>query len=548
MNNHRIEQLSENFLKEVWKRVPFSATQMGIHDYDEDMPDFSLKGYEELHQLSCKLKEDLKNINPDEENLDFQHRISREALIQTLQLEDYSHETLGFWRSKPEAGMQTAEAIHTLFIKEFAPLPHRLEKIAARLEKTPEFIEKSQELITDPVMLWIDTAIDETEGAKELIDIVIKTAEENASQSLFHRVTQAGEKAKEALDKHIAWQRETLLPKSREDYTISHDVFKKLLEIRQLGMSMDELLDFGQEMLDYSREKLRETAVSIAQDKTYAQVKRMMLENHPPTFEEALMETKRRVEESRDFVKKSGFATLPEGENLQVIQTPAFMQKVIPTGAYSPPGLYDKNQTGYYYMTKPDSNDPAGLEIHNIGAILNTSVHEGYPGHHLQLACANKNPYFSRILCNGDEFIEGWAHYCEEAVAEIGFCTQPEVTFERYADMLFRAARIIIDIKLCCGEMGYEEAIKMLQDISGFQREPCKIEVDRYTITPGYQLSYLTGKKLILDLKRDVKEKAGSNFSLSKFHDTMLYAGSLPMKQMREIVFEAFGLSAKQPV
>jgi len=109
-------------------------------------------------------------------------------------------------------------------------------------------------------------------------------------------------------------------------------------------------------------------------------------------------------------------------------------------------------------------------------------------------------------------------------------------------DMIWRAARILVDIRLSRGDMGYEEAIIMLQEITGFDRPPCQIEVDRYTFTPGYQLSYLVGKKMIMDLRDELEKKLGADFSPRKFHDSMLYAGTLPFNYIKKVVYHQFGL------
>ena len=61
-------------------------------------------------------------------------------------------------------------------------------------------------------------------------------------------------------------------------------------------------------------------------------------------------------------------------------------------------------------------------------------------------------------------------------------------------------------------------------------------EVERYTSTPTYQLSYLLGKVLILRLREDERRRLGSAFSLKRFHDALIYAGSLPISFHRRLL------------
>ena len=68
----------------------------------------------------------------------------------------------------------------------------------------------------------------------------------------------------------------------------------------------------------------------------------------------------------------------------------------------------------------------------------------------------------------------------------------------------------------------------MLVDVAALERRQAVAEVNRYTYTPGYQLSYLYGKHLLNELREKVRAREGSGFSLLEFHDRLLYAGSVP--------------------
>ena len=63
-----------------------------------------------------------------------------------------------------------------------------------------------------------------------------------------------------------------------------------------------------------------------------------------------------------------------------------------------------------------------------------------------------------------------------------------------------------------------------------------RAEVRRYTYTPGYQLSYLLGKVLILRLREDERQRLGDRFSLREFHDALLWSGSIPLSFHRRFL------------
>ena len=103
-------------------------------------------------------------------------------------------------------------------------------------------------------------------------------------------------------------------------------------------------------------------------------------------------------------------------------------------------------------------------------------------------------------------------------------------------DAIWRACRIILDIRLHRGEIGVDDAIDFLIDHTGFERPNAAAEVHRYTSTPTYQLSYLLGKVLILRLRADEQHRLGSEFSLRRFHDALLWSGSIPVSFHRRLL------------
>jgi len=238
--------------------------------------------------------------------------------------------------------------------------------------------------------------------------------------------------------------------------------------------------------------------------------------------------------DAKAFIRQHDLATIPANEELTVIETPAYLRHVIPFAAYNSPARFESHKQGFYMVT-PVEDKPEMLREHSYAGTRNTAVHEGYPGHHLQLTCASLNPSYARILADATETTEGWAHYCEDMMKQEGFSADPKTKFVQLLDQIWRACRILIDVDLHTGKMTFDEAVDLLVREAGMERPGAVAEVKRYTYNPAYQLSYLIGKHLIVELRNDVRKRLGKSFSDKLFHDTILYAGSLPMKYMREV-------------
>ena len=119
--------------------------------------------------------------------------------------------------------------------------------------------------------------------------------------------------------------------------------------------------------------------------------------------------------------------------------------------------------------------------------------------------------------------------YSEQMMREQGFDDGPAFRVALATDAIWRAARIVLDVRMHRGEVSIEEAAEFLVAETGFERPNALAEARRYTYTPTYNLSYLLGKVLLLGLRDEEQRRLGGSFSLLAFHDTLLRGGSLPV-------------------
>jgi len=239
---------------------------------------------------------------------------------------------------------------------------------------------------------------------------------------------------------------------------------------------------------------------------------------------------------ARQHLIDHDIVTVPDDERIEVIATPEYIRNVIPFAAYFDPPKFDKDPNGIYIVTPSVGNDANAMREHNYSSISNTSIHEAYPGHHLQLSVAGKHPSLTRALTNAPEFVEGWGMYSEQMMREQGFDDAANFRLNMYTDAIWRACRIILDVRMHRGEIGVDDAVRYMVERTSFETSNARAEVLRYTYTPTYQLSYLLGKVLLLQLRADEQARLGDRFSLRAFHDTLLRNGSLPISFHRRLL------------
>ncbi len=161
-------------------------------------------------------------------------------------------------------------------------------------------------------------------------------------------------------------------------------------------------------------------------------------------------------------------------------------------------------------------------------------VHEGVPGHYLQLALswAHENPIRRRYYDSGAN--EGIGFYAEEMMLQAGlWADSPRSREIIYNFGRLRALRVEVDVRLAIGEFTIEQAADYLEKTVPMDRETALEEAASFAAGPGQAITYQTGKLQILSLLADARRQQGEQFSLRAFHDFVWKNGNVPLSLLR---------------
>ncbi len=536
--DEKLQKLYKRQFEKEMDRNPIAATWLGYkHEkYDPLLPDGSNKAREktivDIMDAKMKLEEKI-----DYNALSKEGKLDYDLIKHILELELYNMNEIATWRSGTENAAGPISviggAIYLLYVREFAPLETRVKSIIGRLKATPQFLEETKTTWQFPVKLWTDLAIDEAPRTVGFLQLILQTLQPKLSDALYQELETAVNVASESFQNYAKWIKEDVVPRAKFPWSIGTQKFSRLILLRKLGKTPEEILEIGEKALLDTKNQLKDLAKELYPDKTVEEVREIIKNDHPPTFEMVLEHVRELANTTRTFIQKQNIMDVPKGEDLKVVPTPSFLVPVIPFAAYMSPEKFAKEQTGHYLVT-PTEERKEMLKEHSYAACKNTAVHEGYPGHHLQLTAANLQPNLIRSFSQGDESVEGWAHYCEQLMAEKGFLGKKEV-FSQLVDQLWRAVRIIVDIKIHTGQMTFDEAKEfMIQEI-GMDKNAVVGELRWYTAGPGYPLSYLLGKLLLLEVRDHVKKRLGQKFTDQFFHNTFLESGGMPIHFLKRL-------------
>ena len=516
---------------------PGQATRFGIHQHDGRLPDLSRAAKLADIASDHAFVRDLEAV--DAATLSASVAFERELALHAARLRLFEDEVVRSWERTTDATDAIGTALFLLAARDFAPLEQRLLSMTSRIEGIPAaLLQVRDRLGSDTVRLWLEL---EGMSAAELPGLLHEIVV-SASGVWGHdgreliRLRHAAQAAEVALFEYATWV-EAQVDDAGERVALGRDQFDQLVKLRALdGLTTDDILALGWEQLEAQHEARRaagrEIDPALREDEVVARVKA----DGPADFEAALRGYRDAMFRARDYIEAHDLATLPRDDFLEVVPTPRHMRSLLPLAAYFDPAAFDRPPRGTYVVTPSVDDDPGAMREHNWSSMVNTSVHEAYPGHHLQLTAALATPTPSRLMVEAPEFVEGWGMYCEQMMMEEGFDDSPERRVIVATDAIWRAARIILDIRLHRGEIGVEDGVRFLVEHTGFERPVAQAEVHRYTTVPGYNLSYLLGKTLLLRLRADEQERLGADYSLKRYHDALLYSGSLPISFHRRLL------------
>jgi uncharacterized protein (DUF885 family) len=528
-------ELVEARFRRLMRDDPVAATYFGIHAYDDQLGD---GGRDTILGEITADREHLAAIEGlDDAALSSAVRFERDLEVHNVRRSLFEADELRIWERRALALDTIGDGLFLLFARDHAPLAERFDAITSRLEAVPQHLEEAKRRSSLPqVRLWQRVEIESAGQLPAFFDELVAAGRGVLGPAEQRRLDRAVSAAGIAVELFTTWLEGTL-ENGIDASGVGRELHDRLVELRAFdGLDADAILALGEQKLAEETEARKAAAREIDSDADVTEVVARIKEDHAATFAEALERYRDAMRRARAYLIEHELASIPDDERIDVIETPDYLRNVIPFAAYFSPAAFERGSKGIYVVTPSVHGDPNAMREHNRASISNTSIHEAYPGHHLQLDVARRHPSLTRLLADAPEFVEGWGMYSELMMREQGFDDAPEYRVMLHTDAIWRACRIILDIRLHRGEIGVNDAIDFLVEQTRFERDNARSEVEWFTYRPTYPLSYLLGRTLLLELRASEQRRRGEAFSIREFHDTLLRNGSLPISFHRRLL------------
>ena len=542
--------LAADYFEQVsFRFAPTEGTQVGLHQYDARLEDYSRAGID--HEIAALKAYEVKFDGFSDAGLDQSTRGDLAMVRNNIRGDLLELETIRPWEKNPDNySSGIANSAFVLMERKFAPADDRLRSLIAREKQMPEVFAAAKENLTNPPRIYTEIALEQLRDIISFFQKDVPEAFTDATdQATIAEFRKTNAVVIDALQSYEKWLKADLLPRSNGDFRIGADTFsKKLLYDEMVDTPLDKLLTIAYADLHKNQAEFDRLAKEVDPSKTPKEVLAELGALHPspdqllPTFHSTFDGLIR-------FIHEKHIITIPSDVQPTLEETPPFMRATTQASMDSP-GPFEKNSTtAYFNVTLPEQNwTPQHIAEHmmafNMGTIISTSVHEAYPGHYVQFLWVKYGDLSQvRQIITANTNVEGWAHYCEQMMLDEGY-GQPGtgakdqreaklIRLGQLQDALLRDARFIVGIKMHTGQMSFDQAVDFFVTDGYQSHSVATMETKRGTSDPTY-LYYTLGKLQIMKLRDDLQRKNGANFSLQSFHDEFMRQGGAPIKIVRQ--------------
>ena len=522
----------DKYLLEYYSTNPTSASSLGLHEYDGLLSDVSAEGIELNLKALKSLSEEI--LTYDRKALtDFQ-KYEYDLCKWVLECDVFELEVMKSHKTNPMYYVNQFSNIGNYLNREYEEFDFRIESVILIMKKIPKLLKDGMENLEAvcPQMLC--------KYAKEFAEGYISFFEKELPEAIRFRIndeslmlqyTKASKSVVKAIKDYIKFIDKVLIPKADDSFRLGEKKFLQMLEVKEhVKISLKDLKAMGEKELSNllkARKKLLKDNPHIEEGTHQAA--------HPKA-DSLVQETEDCLKELMEFITEKEIIDLPENLNCIVKPLPKYMG--FGFAAMDTAGAYEESDESFYYVNVPpaewsEEKKEEWMSIFNYNNLKMISIHEAFPGHYLHFLYANANNSKMSKVCMSYSYVEGWAHYCEELMVEMGFEEKNQHMKLAYLDeALVRCCRFMVAIGLHTGKMSIEEAKEFFIQNSFLSEVNALQEAERGAFDPGY-LNYTLGKIMLRDLKKKFFKKFKDKYTLNDFHQKVVSIG-VPTYQIAE--------------
>jgi len=552
----------KNYLDEYFRQQPLAATQLGDHRFDNQLDDISPEARAGWLTLAEKTLRELPR-QVDYTKLSRDGRIDFEIFQHNLRTQIRESKNFHPFREDPRTyGAYLNDSVYLLLTQSTLPKETNLANCLARMAQFPRIVAEAEKTLAHPPKPILETAFRQNQGAINFYEKDIFQLAGDTPQ-LDQLKTSAASVA--ALLKNFQKFLEgPLMARADGEWRIGKRKFDRKFELEtDAGITAEQNLADAETEFTLVRRDMYVIARQLwcryfpqqplppddaaGERETILKVVDAIDQDHG-TPDELVSDARADIERIKAFIRKRDYVKLPDPDECQVIVMPEFRRGNSLAYLDNAPPL-DPNAHSYYAVSPPPSDwtpqqVKSFLEEYNRYMLQILTIHEGYPGHYVQLWYAVRVPSLIRRVYGSGVYIEGWAVYGEMTMLNEGYGGGDlRLRLMELKFYLRAVANSILDYKMHCTHMTDDEAMKfMTQD--AFQSEgEAKLKLIRAKQSSVQLSTYFVGRMAHYRLHQQIERELGDKFDLARYHNAVIAHGSVPVKFLPELVRADLGLA-----
>ena len=540
------------------------------HAFDDHLGDVSAAGWDARYRADLAFRDRLAAIDAAElsraDQIDL-HILMNDVEYSLLRLTKLDEMTNPLTYVSGLGG-----AFSGLVLRDYAPVDQRLRSFGSRCAETGNYLQHARAALlpasVQPTGVQKQSAVGRLKGMVGESGLFRKVLAEMIAASTLNDA-EANEIQEECaaavaeIEAFTTWVEESILPRPDGDWRLGRDLYEQAYALyMDYPLTPDELLDAAEtalkktsgELVDLARsihdgylaEAISAGKVRAAAELDDGQVVRDVfteLSKDHSTADTLIPDSYALADAIVSFVKEKNLLDLPPTSKLRIEDVPPHLQGYAVAQITTAPPFEPELESVWFWDLELLSTAEDFLKEYNRPALALVYIHEGVPGHFVQLEYSNKfERIVPKVFGNGP-MIEGWASYIATQLVEEGFTIYPDKPYgyelQQMTDrklVLRSIINAIIDIRLHTSDWPEEAALNMMLE-QGFQEQgEAQGKLNRAKMGYVQLTSYFAGHHAILGILDEYKKIKGDDFSYKDFNERLVGAGSPPFFAIREFM------------
>jgi uncharacterized protein (DUF885 family) len=574
-----VETLARLYLDLLVESNPVQGTQLGLHGtaeeptrYDDGLPEACAEGAAAYHDQLVHFRERLAGL--DTTGLARADQIDHHVLGKQVELELLQLTELGAMTNPLNYANVVGDAYSSLVLRDYAPLEQRLASFGARCARTPELLAQARANLLPPYVR--PTAVQKqlapaqlraTAAADGLLRKVLPEllAQSRLEAAVRAQIDEACAAAGTAIEEFASWFERAMATRPDGEWRLGAALYA-----RKYALAMDyplapaELLAAAERALDERSAELvavarrvhdayladaigRGAAQPAARLDDAAVVRAVLaqLSEDRSTVDTLIADSYALADSIVAFVRQHRLMDLPPTSKLRIENVPPHLSGYAVAQIQTAPVFEPHLESVWFWDLPLLAQAESYLKEYNRAVLAEVYIHEGVPGHFVQLEYSNRFPRLVPKLFTNGPMVEGWAAYIQTQLVDQGYTVYPDHPLgrdlQKVADLKLQLRAIlnaIIDIRLHGSDWPEEEAVRLMID-RGFQEEgEARGKLTRAKLSSVQLATYFAGHHAILEILDEYRRARGDRFTWKDFNERLVGAGSPPFFALRELMLE----------